>query len=160
MRDAIQFGFHARHRMLLQCLRLTDHVTLNFNNNTSPAALFLDIQQVFDTTWYTGFSYKLFKSQFSASITKPITSFLSNRKCRIRWSRNINTPGNTTVVPQVSVLFPTLYNLYTNYKSKILGFRLVFFAHNTYVYRTNFKKVNILRKLQYGLNSVESWRER
>jgi len=50
MRDAIQFGFHARHRMLLQCLRLTDHVTLNFNNNTSPAALFLDIQQVFDTT--------------------------------------------------------------------------------------------------------------
>jgi hypothetical protein len=28
---ASQFGFHARHSNTLQCMRLMDHVTLNFN---------------------------------------------------------------------------------------------------------------------------------
>jgi hypothetical protein len=42
--------FHACHNMTLQCLRLTDHMILNFNNNTSMAAVFLDIKKAFDTT--------------------------------------------------------------------------------------------------------------
>jgi hypothetical protein len=33
--NASQFGFRARHSRTLQCMRLTDHVTLNFNNNVS-----------------------------------------------------------------------------------------------------------------------------
>jgi hypothetical protein len=35
--NASQFGFHARHSTTLQCIRLTDHVTSNFNNNMSTA---------------------------------------------------------------------------------------------------------------------------
>jgi hypothetical protein len=45
-----QFGFRDRHSTTLQFMRLTDQVTLNLNNNTSTAAVFLDIEQVFDTT--------------------------------------------------------------------------------------------------------------
>jgi hypothetical protein len=41
---ASQFGFRARHSTTLQCVRLTDHVTLKFNNNMSTAAVFLDIE--------------------------------------------------------------------------------------------------------------------
>jgi hypothetical protein len=41
--NASQFGFRARHSRTSQCMRLTDHVTLNFNNNMSMAAVFLDI---------------------------------------------------------------------------------------------------------------------
>jgi hypothetical protein len=41
-----QFGFRARHSTI-QCMRLTDHVTLNFINNI--AAVFLDIEKAFDT---------------------------------------------------------------------------------------------------------------
>jgi hypothetical protein len=33
--NASHFGFRARHSTTLQCMRLTDHVTLNFNNNMS-----------------------------------------------------------------------------------------------------------------------------
>jgi hypothetical protein len=47
--NASQFGFRARHNTTLQCMRLTDHVTLNFNN-MSTTAVFLDIEKAFDTT--------------------------------------------------------------------------------------------------------------
>jgi hypothetical protein len=50
--NASQFGFHARHSMTLQRMRLTDQVTLNFNNNVSTSAVFLDIEKAFDTTWH------------------------------------------------------------------------------------------------------------
>jgi hypothetical protein len=36
-----------------------DHVTLNFNNNMSMAAVFFDIEKAFDTTWHLGLPYKL-----------------------------------------------------------------------------------------------------
>jgi hypothetical protein len=38
--NASQFGFPARHSTTLQYMRLTGHVTLNFNNNMSTAAVF------------------------------------------------------------------------------------------------------------------------
>jgi hypothetical protein len=41
--NASQFGFLARHSTTIQCMRFTDHATLNFNNNLSTAAVFLDI---------------------------------------------------------------------------------------------------------------------
>jgi hypothetical protein len=57
--NASQFGFHTHHSMTCQCMRLMDQVTLNFNNNMSTAAVFLDIVKAFDTTWYLGLVYKL-----------------------------------------------------------------------------------------------------
>jgi hypothetical protein len=45
-----QFGFRARHSTTLQCMRLTNHVTLNFGNKISTAVVFLDIEKAFDTT--------------------------------------------------------------------------------------------------------------
>jgi hypothetical protein len=43
--NASQFGFRARHSTTLQSMRLTDHVTLNFNNKVSTDAVFLDIKK-------------------------------------------------------------------------------------------------------------------
>jgi hypothetical protein len=50
--NANQFGFHTIHSTTLQCIRLTDYVILNFNKST--AAIFLDIEKAFDTTWHIG----------------------------------------------------------------------------------------------------------
>jgi hypothetical protein len=43
--------------MTLQCLRLTDHTTFNFNNKMSTTAVFLDINKAFDTIGHPGLLY-------------------------------------------------------------------------------------------------------
>jgi hypothetical protein len=73
--NAGQFGFRACHSTTLQCMRLTDHMTLNFNNMSTPE-VFLDIKKAFDTTWHNGLLYKVPKIDFSASLIKLISSFL------------------------------------------------------------------------------------
>jgi hypothetical protein len=56
--NANQFGFCDHHITTLQCMRLTDYITLNVNNNMSTAAVFLDIEKVFDATWLLGLLQK------------------------------------------------------------------------------------------------------
>jgi hypothetical protein len=60
--NANKFGFRADHSITHQCMMLADHVTLNFDNNMSKAAVFLDIMKAFNTTWQSGLLYKLSKS--------------------------------------------------------------------------------------------------
>jgi hypothetical protein len=54
-----KFSFRARHSKTLHCMWLTDRVTLSFNNNMYTAAVSLDIERAFDTTWHPGLLYKL-----------------------------------------------------------------------------------------------------
>jgi hypothetical protein len=98
--------------MTLQCIRLMHHVTLNFNNNMSTAAEFLDIETSFDI-WQLGLIYKLSGLKFSISLIKLINSFLSQRKYRISVEGEISTPRDTRAgVPQGSVLSPIVYGIY------------------------------------------------
>jgi hypothetical protein len=48
--NASQFAFRADHSTTLQCMRLVDHITRNFNNNMSLSAVFLDIKKAFHKT--------------------------------------------------------------------------------------------------------------
>jgi hypothetical protein len=63
-------------------------------------------------------------------------------------------------VPQVSVLFPTLFNLYINDAPQTHGVHLALFADDTSLYATDLKEGYIVRKLQRGLSSMETWCER
>jgi hypothetical protein len=113
--NASQFGFRERHSTTLQCMMLADHVTLKFNSNMSTAAVFLDIEKAFDTTWHLGLLYKLAKLRFSTNLIKLISSFLSERKFRVSVEGELSTPWYMQArVPKFSVLSPTLYNLYIN----------------------------------------------
>jgi hypothetical protein len=76
----------------LQCMRLADHVTLNFNNKMSTAAVFLDIEKAFDTMWHPGLLYKLSKLNFTARIIKLISSFLLHRKFSVSVEGEMSTP--------------------------------------------------------------------
>jgi hypothetical protein len=63
-------------------MRLMDHVTLNFGNSMSTAAVFLDIEKCFDTYWHPGLLYKLSELYFSSSISIHINfEFRLKMKC-------------------------------------------------------------------------------
>jgi retron-type reverse transcriptase len=105
-------GFCAGHTTTLQLMRLTDHVTLNFNNRMSTAAVFLDIEKAFDTTLHSGLLYKMSKFEFLISLIQLIGSFLSERKFRVSVEGKMSTPREMKAgVPQGSVLSPTLHNI-------------------------------------------------
>jgi hypothetical protein len=109
--NASQFGFH--HSMTCQCIRLTNHVTLNFNNNMPMGAVFLDTEKAFDATWHLGLLFKLSTLQFSITLIKLIGSFLSQKKFKVSVKGEMPTPRDIQAeVPQGSVLSSTLYSLY------------------------------------------------
>jgi hypothetical protein len=73
----------------------------------STAAVFLDIEKAFGTTWHPGLLYKLTKLQFSNNLIKFISSFLSHRKFRVSVEGEISTPRYMQAgVPQGSILSP------------------------------------------------------
>jgi hypothetical protein len=91
--NANQFGFRGHHSTTLQCTRPTHHVTLNLNSNMSTAAVFLDTEKAFHTTWHLDLLYKLSTLQFSISLIKLTGSFLSQRKFRVSAEGEISTPS-------------------------------------------------------------------
>jgi hypothetical protein len=124
-------------------MRLTDHVTLNFNNNESMAAVILDIKKAFDTTWHTGLLYKLSKMNFSASLIKLISSFLSSRKFCFSVEGEMSTPRIMQArVPQGPVLSPTLFNVCINDTPQAIGVHL-----SLLMTATERKEGYVLRKL-------------
>jgi hypothetical protein len=121
--NASQFGFRARHSTTLQHMRLTDHVTLNFKNKMSTAAVFLDIGKAFSTTWHLGLLYKLSKLEFSANLIKLLGSFPSQRKFRVSVEGELSTQRVIQAgVRQSSVLSPIFFNMYINYAPKHVVF--------------------------------------
>jgi hypothetical protein len=126
----------------------------------STAAVYLDIEKAFDTTWQSGLLYKQSKLEFSKSLTKLIGSFLSERKFRVSVEGEVSTSREMQAgVPQDSVLSPTLFNTYINYAPRTHGVCLVLFAGDTCLYETNRMEGFIVRKLQRGLSSMETWCE-
>jgi hypothetical protein len=157
--NASQFGFRANHSsMTIQCMRLTDHITLNFNNKMSIAAVFLDIEKAFDTLWHPGLLYKLSAMEFSTNLIKLISSFLWQRKFSLSVEDKISTPRDIKEeVAQGSVLSPAMYKVYTNITPHTTGVNLALFADDTSLYATERKEDYVLRKLQHGLNSMAAW---
>jgi hypothetical protein len=61
-------------------------------------------------------------------------------------------------VPQCSALFPTLYNMYVNdTPPQTLRVYLALFADYTSLYATDRKEGFVVRNLQRGLSSMETW---
>jgi hypothetical protein len=75
-------------------MKLTDHVILNFNNNMSTAAVFLDIEKAFDRIWHLGLLYKLPNLQFLVSLIKLISfSYFSEKIQSLGPRSNIYAKG-------------------------------------------------------------------
>jgi hypothetical protein len=74
--------------------------------------------------------------------------------------RNVYAQSNISRGATSFVISPTLYDLYLNNASISQGVYLALFADGTSMYTTECQDAYVLRMLQRGLNSVESWCER
>jgi retron-type reverse transcriptase len=98
------------------------------------AAVFLDIEKAFDTTWHSGQLHKLSKLEFSVSLIKLTGCFLSQRNF------SVSVKGEMQAgVPQGSVLSPTLCNMYINYAPQTYEVYLTIFADDTCLHATDRK---------------------
>jgi hypothetical protein len=106
----------------------------------SSAAVFLDIEKAFDTTWHHGFLYKLSKLEFSTSVIKLISSFLTEGKFRVSVEGEMSTPRYMQArMPQGSVLSPALYNLFMKDTRQTRSVHLALLADDTCLYATERK---------------------
>jgi hypothetical protein len=93
-------------------------------------------------------------------LIKLIGYFISERKFRVSVKGEVSTPREMQAgVPHGSVLSPTLFNLYINDALQTHGVHLALFADDTCLYATDPKEGFIVRKLQRGLSSMETWCE-
>jgi hypothetical protein len=147
--------------MIFHRARLVDHVTLNFNNNMLTAAVFLDTEKDFDTTWHSGLLYTLSQLEFLTSLIKLIASFLTDSKFKILVENEFSTPRKIAEgIPQGYVLTPISCSLYINGATVAPGTHLAPFVDNACIYATQKHECYVLCKLQRGLTAVNSWCER
>jgi hypothetical protein len=157
--NASQFVFYAHHSTTLQCMWLTDHVTLNFKINVSTAAVFLNIGKAFDTTWHPCLLYNLPKLKCSNNLIKLISSFLTQWKFRVSVEGEVSTPRYMqAMVPQSSDKYNCImHNLYINDTPQTPGVELDHFPDDTCLYATDRKESYVMRKIQRGLNCMAAW---
>lgn len=75
-----QFGFRQKHSTMQQILRLTEAVSLRFNENKSTAMCSLDLEKAFDSVWHEALLHKIFQNFYPIYLTKIVKSFLSERE--------------------------------------------------------------------------------
>jgi hypothetical protein len=128
----------------------------------SRAAVYLDIEKAFDTTWHPGFLYELSDLHFPPSIMKRINSFLSNRKLRgMAEGKTLHTSRYTSkdAARFHPVPYPVLSVYERNFRNPT-GLPSPLCRRYIYIYATDRKEGFVFRKLQRGLTAVNLWRER
>lgn len=78
-----QFGFPSQHDTTSQLVRITEHITLHYNNRGHAIATFLDVHKAFDRVWHSGLIYKMHINHLPDCYIKLIQSFLHQRLFRI-----------------------------------------------------------------------------
>jgi hypothetical protein len=147
---ASQFGFRARHGTTLQCMRLTDSMTLNSNNNMSTATVFYDTGNAVDRTWNLGLLCTLSDLKFSISLMKLNSSSFSQVNFRVSVEAEMHAP----------ILRPVPNVVHINVTPQTLGGYPGLFADDSCIYATDRKEDYIPRKLQRGLSVIETRCER
>jgi hypothetical protein len=119
------------------------------------AAVFLDIDIAFDTTWRLGLLYKLSELTFSISLIKHIIYFPSRRKFSVSVEGELSTPRDIQ-----AGFRPVPHTVHINDTPQTPGVYLGLFADDTCIYAIGREEGYVLRNLERGLGAIETWCER
>jgi hypothetical protein len=114
-----------------------DRITHGFNNNKATLTLFLDIERAFDKVWTAGLIAKLIKAKIPPHLMHVIHNYLQNRAFSVTHGNSYSSLHPIQAgVPHVSLLGPTLFNIYINDIPSIINdsnVAISVFADDTYL---------------------------
>ena len=110
-----EYGFRSSRSTADLLTVVSDRIARAFNRSGATRGVALDISKASDRVWHAGLLQKLKSCGISGQIFGLISSFLSNRRVRVVLDRKSSQkyPVNE-VVPQGSILGPTLFLRYIN----------------------------------------------
>ena len=110
-----QYGFRSSRSTADLLIVVSDRIARSFNRSGATQAVALDLYKGFNIVWHAGLLQKLYSYGVSGQIFDLISSFLSNSQLRVYLDGQCSQeyPVNA-VVPQGSILGPTLFLLYIN----------------------------------------------
>jgi hypothetical protein len=111
-----QFGFRASHSTIHKVHRLVDAISYTLEYKLYCTCVFLDISQAFDRVWHDGLLYKL-KRFLPPAYYLIIKSYLIERHFQIGYGSAFSDIAVIKAsIPQGSILFLILYNIYVSDK--------------------------------------------
>ena len=124
-----QAGFRSGKSCTSQLLNLTQHIEDGYEEDMITGTAFVDLCAAYDTVNHRFLIQKLYNTTLDSQLCRVIQNLLSDRRFyvelnneRSRW--RIQKNG----LPQVSVLSPTLFNIYTNDQQILYGTRSFIYA--------------------------------
>lgn len=152
-----QHVFRTEHSTTTQLIKIID-IKINSSKDEKTAAIFLDLEKLFDRVWYGGLLYKIQKSDIPPHLTKLIASFLHNRSFQIKISDNFSSLRKIEAgVPQGSYLSPSLYSLYISNIPTYHQTNLALFTNDTLFYAINKNCKYATTRLQQQIDQTLIW---
>ena len=128
---------------------VTDRIARAFNRSGATRAVALHICKAFDRVWHAGLLHKRKSYGISGQIFGLISSFLSNRRLGVVLDGKSSQeyPVNA-VVPQGSILGPTLFLLYINDLPDDVIYNIAIYADDTTLYSKCYQTSDLWQQLE------------
>jgi len=158
-----QSGFRAKHSTLDPLSRIEDSIRRALMQSDSCIAIFLDIEQAFDTVWHGGLLRKLQMMHVTGNLYNFIEQFLQNRKIAVRVNGTTSEYASIKAgVPQGSVISPTLFNIMINdiFNNIPEDIQYSIYADDGAMWINCSNMQSGVEKIQIAIDAVRSWSTR
>ena len=110
-----QTGFRAGKSCTSQLLYLTQYIEDGYEKSLTTGTVFVDLSAAYDTVNHRVLLTKLYGMTEDAEFSKLIASMMRNRRfyVELNWKKR-RCRNQKNGLPEVSVLLPVLFNVYTN----------------------------------------------